>query len=67
VHRGGHLNQALEQVPGLRRRRAPDLLPYFVRLEEPAAVEEVDPFAEEAPPLFRSKIRMEISALAGQS
>jgi len=38
-----------------------------VRLEEPAAVEEVNPFAEEAPPLFRSKIRMEISALAGQS
>jgi hypothetical protein len=67
VHSGSHLDQPLKEVARLRRRRTPDLLPRLVGLEEASAIEEVDPFQEEAPPLFRRKVGMKVSALAGQS
>ena len=60
VEGGGDLDQALEEVPGLRRGRAPDLLPGLVGGEEPPRLKRSIPCRKQplrAPPADRSGCR----------
>ena len=58
-HRHRDLDQPLQQLLGLRRRRAPHFLPHLVRLEKALGIEMVDPLDQETPPLLRREVGVE--------